>query len=85
MHAPGGGERAGKSTLMKILTGIYQKDGGEIEIQGKPVDIVDSRQAQDLGISIIHQSLNLMKDLDGGREHLHRPGACEGMPLNKRQ
>ena len=54
---------AGKSTLMKILTGIYAKDDGVIELYGKPVDITSPHRAQELGISIVHQELNLMQDL----------------------
>ncbi|MFJ8065508.1 sugar ABC transporter ATP-binding protein [Psychrobacillus sp. NPDC096426] len=54
---------AGKSTLMKILTGIYQKDEGTITLQGNEINVTSPKQAQELGISIIHQELNLMKDL----------------------
>ena len=54
---------AGKSTLMKILTGIYAKDDGVIELYGKPVEITSPHRAQELGISIVHQELNLMQDL----------------------
>src|SRR5699024_5444845 len=54
---------AGKSTLMKILTGIYEKDGGEIYFDGNNISISSPREAQDLGISMIHQELNLMGDL----------------------
>lgn len=54
---------AGKSTLMKILTGIYPKDEGTITLQGKDITVHSPKQAQELGISIIHQELNLMKDL----------------------
>ena len=54
---------AGKSTLMKILTGIYPKDEGMITLQGKEIIVQTPKQAQELGISIIHQELNLMKDL----------------------
>lgn len=63
VHALVGENGAGKSTLMKILTGVYQKDGGTISILGKPVDIPDTRAAQHLGISMIHQELNLAPDL----------------------
>ncbi len=63
VHALVGENGAGKSTLMKILTGIYQKDGGTIEVLGKEVTLNDARDAQLLGISIVHQELNLMKDL----------------------
>ncbi|NMA76122.1 MAG: sugar ABC transporter ATP-binding protein [Actinomycetales bacterium] len=54
---------AGKSTLMKILSGIYQRDAGTITIDGREVDITGPTQAQELGISIIHQEMNLMPDL----------------------
>jgi ribose transport system ATP-binding protein len=51
---------AGKSTLMKIMSGIYQEDAGSIVYRGEPVDIDSPRAAQDLGISMIHQELNLL-------------------------
>ena len=54
---------AGKSTLMKVLTGIYPSDGGTIEFFGKHVDIHGPRDAQALGICIVHQELNLMQHL----------------------
>ena len=60
VHALMGENGAGKSTLMKVLAGVYQKDSGEIRIDGKPVDIPSPHAAQDLGIGIIHQELNLM-------------------------
>lgn len=54
---------AGKSTLMKILTGIYEKDEGEIIFEGNTISPKNTKEAQELGISIIHQELNLMQDL----------------------
>jgi ribose transport system ATP-binding protein len=63
VHALMGENGAGKSTLMKILAGIYRKDSGGIRIRGVPVDVATPRAAQELGISIIHQELNLMNDL----------------------
>ena len=63
VHALVGENGAGKSTLMKVLTGVYQKDGGTIFFKGKEVEIPHTRAAQDMGISMIHQELNLMPDL----------------------
>ncbi len=54
---------AGKSTLMKILTGIYPKDGGTVEFLGQQVELNGPKDAQDLGICIVHQELNLMQHL----------------------
>jgi ribose transport system ATP-binding protein len=63
VHAIVGENGAGKSTLMKILSGIYKKDSGEIIYRGKSVSIHNPFEAQRLGISIIHQELNLMPHL----------------------
>jgi len=63
VHALMGENGAGKSTLMKVLAGVYQKDSGEIKINGQVVDIPGPREAQALGIGIIHQELNLMRHL----------------------
>ena len=54
---------AGKSSLMKILSGIYSKDAGTIIFEGREVDIDSPKTAQALGISIIHQEMNLMPHL----------------------
>ena len=64
VHALCGENGAGKSTLMKVLAGIYQPDGGgRILIKGVEVEIPTPRAARDLGISIIHQELSLMRHL----------------------
>ncbi|MGE5605071.1 MAG: sugar ABC transporter ATP-binding protein, partial [Bacteroidota bacterium] len=63
VHALIGENGAGKSTLMKILSGAYQKDEGQILIEGKEVHITTPEQAMELGIAIIYQDLNLVGDL----------------------
>jgi ribose transport system ATP-binding protein len=63
VHALCGENGAGKSTLMKVLAGIYPKDAGRIVFKGVEVDIPTPRAARDLGISIIHQELSLMRHL----------------------
>ena len=62
-HALLGENGAGKSTLMKILSGAYSMDEGEIFIEDSPVHIANSHDAQQLGISIIYQELNLTEQL----------------------
>jgi ribose transport system ATP-binding protein len=57
---------AGKSTLMKILTGVYEKTSGEIFLNGESVQIKNTREAQNMGIAIIHQELNLISNLSIG-------------------
>lgn len=63
VHALCGENGAGKSTLMKVLTGIHQADGGTMTYEGKPYAVRDIREAQELGISMIHQELNMMNHL----------------------
>src|SRR3954451_21503146 len=54
---------AGKSTLMKILAGVQEPDSGEILLDDKPVQINSVRAAQQCGIALIHQELNLADNL----------------------
>jgi len=51
---------AGKSTLMKIFSGVYTQYSGEIIFNDKPVKFSGTRQAEEAGIAIIHQELNLV-------------------------
>jgi ABC-type sugar transport system, ATPase component len=63
VHALMGENGAGKSTLMKVLTGIYKKDAGAITYEGKEVEFVNPKEAQDAGIVIVHQELNMLGHL----------------------
>ncbi|NWG17488.1 MAG: sugar ABC transporter ATP-binding protein [Chloroflexi bacterium] len=54
---------AGKSTLIKILNGDYQRDTGDILIEGRPVAINEPRDAEMLGIRMIYQELHYAPDL----------------------
>ncbi len=63
VHALMGENGAGKSTLMKVLTGIYTKDSGTITYEGKEVEFHNAREAQDAGIVIVHQELNMLNHL----------------------
>jgi ribose transport system ATP-binding protein len=55
---------AGKSTLMKILAGVYLPDAGTIEFDGRPASLRSVKDAEHLGITLIHQELNLAGHLD---------------------
>jgi simple sugar transport system ATP-binding protein len=63
IHALLGENGAGKSTLMNILYGLYQPDGGEIELNGKPVKISNPRIAIANGIGMVHQHFMLIPTL----------------------
>ncbi|QGU95628.1 ATP-binding cassette domain-containing protein [Clostridium bovifaecis] len=57
---------AGKSTLMKILSGVYKKDSGKILIEGEEVEPNNIKEAEKLGVSIIHQELSVLPNLSVG-------------------
>ncbi|MCK4825589.1 sugar ABC transporter ATP-binding protein [bacterium] len=59
-----GDNAAGKSTLMKILTGAYYADEGTILFEGEEVFITNPRISKQLGIEMIYQSLELCQNLD---------------------
>jgi D-xylose transport system ATP-binding protein len=71
---------AGKSTLIKCLSGAYQKDAGEIFINGERVDIQNPRDARAQNIETIYQTLALADNLDAasnlflGREIIGKGG-----------
>ena len=54
---------AGKSTIVKILTGIYQPDSGEIILNGTPVRFHSAFDALKMGITAIHQETVLFDEL----------------------
>lgn len=74
---------AGKSTFIKMLSGAYQIDAGQIRIDGKDVSIENPSTAKALGIETIYQTLALADNLDTaaniffGREILTRLGALD--------
>lgn len=63
VHGLVGENGAGKSTLMKIMSGVYHADEGKIFIDGEEVNINSVSKAQELGVSIIFQELNLCPHL----------------------
>ena len=63
IHALMGENGAGKSTLMKILSGIYTRDTGEVKVDGVAVNFQSPKEAEKLGITVIHQELNILPHL----------------------
>jgi ribose transport system ATP-binding protein len=80
IHALVGENGAGKSTMMKILTGIHEKDAGEIYFRDKRFNPRDPKHALEAGIAIVHQELNMMDHLTVaqnifiGRESMGKSG-----------
>ncbi len=64
-HALVGENGAGKSTLCKIIYGVYHHYTGEIRLEGQKVFIRDPHHAQKLGISAVHQELQLIPEMNG--------------------
>ena len=64
VHALLGENGAGKSTLMKVLNGIHKRDEGEIILKGEPVEFENTKEAQNAGLAIIHQELELIPHLN---------------------
>ena len=60
VHALLGENGAGKSSLIKIMTGIYKADAGEITMAGKPARFANLRQAAAGGLGVVHQERNLV-------------------------
>jgi rhamnose transport system ATP-binding protein len=64
VHALLGENGAGKSTLIKIMTGIYQPDHGDMLLNGRPIQVDNSAQAQLHGIAAIYQEPMIFPDLN---------------------
>jgi len=54
---------AGKSSLLKVLNGIYQPDKGEVLVNGRPIRIASPRRAFDAGIAMVFQEQSILPTL----------------------
>ena len=62
-----GDNSAGKSTLMKILTGAYQRDSGDVLVEGAPTHFRSPHESRDVGIEMIYQDFALCGNMDVGQ------------------
>src|SRR5688572_12444404 len=60
VHSLVGENGAGKSTLIKVMTGAYSRDGGEMFLEGRPVNFRSPEEAQHAGVVAVYQEVNLL-------------------------
>lgn len=75
VHALMGENGAGKSTMIKALTGVYKIDAGSITVEGKPQTFNGTGDAQNAGIATVYQEVNLCTNLSIGENVMlgHEP------------
>jgi ribose transport system ATP-binding protein len=89
IHCLVGENGAGKSTLMKIMSGVITSYEGEILLDNKPAHFGNPRDAQNAGIGMIHQELNLVPQLSVfenvflGREYKNRFGIVDRQRMRR--
>jgi ribose transport system ATP-binding protein len=90
VHALIGENGAGKSTFVKIISGAYTATSGHFVFEGKKITQITPHEAQELGIGIVHQDLNLIPELSVaeniflGREITNKIGKIDWSETNKR-
>ncbi len=90
VHILLGENGAGKSTLMKIFSGLYSVDSGNIYVNGEKVTIRNTKDSQNLGISIIYQEFDLVpyltvaQNIFLGREPLKKNGSIDQGEMRKK-
>ena len=63
IHCLAGENGCGKSTLIKIISGVYQRDSGTIEFEGKPLQKITPLSAIESGIQVIYQDFSIFPNL----------------------
>ena len=83
VHLVMGENGAGKSTMMKIIAGLYQRDGGEMKWRGESVNFTNPVEAAKVGIAMVHQEsllaphLSVAENIFMGREMSNRFGLVD--------
>ena len=85
VHVLLGENGAGKSTFVRILSGATTRDAGEIEVDGRAVEIGGPREAQRLGISAIYQEFNLVPQLSAAQNIFLGREPSRGGVLDRRR
>ena len=85
VHALVGENGAGKSTLVNILSGAVRADAGTISVQGREVTIATPRQAEALGIAVIHQEFNLVPQLTAADNIVLGHEPVRGLAIDTRE
>ncbi len=84
VHAVVGENGAGKSTMIKIMTGVYQPTAGSLEIEGQPAVIAGPHAAREAGIAAMYQEPMVFPDLDVA-ENIFISSTREGLIQNQRE
>lgn len=82
VHALVGQNGAGKSTVVKVITGVYTSDEGEIKIDGKSIKITNPKDAEQAGLAIIHQDQQMVPQFDVKRNVFLGREIKQGLLLN---
>lgn len=83
VHLVMGENGAGKSTMMKIIAGMYQRNGGEMKWRGESVNFGSPAEASSMGIAMVHQEsllaphLTVAENIFLGREQTSRLGIID--------
>ncbi|MBO0995842.1 sugar ABC transporter ATP-binding protein [Bacillus sp. SD088] len=89
IHSLMGENGAGKSTFIKVLTGVHKEDEGSFYLKGNKIDLSSPQDAQNIGISTVYQEVNLCENLSVaenifiGREPMKK-GRIDWKEINKR-
>lgn len=90
IHALMGENGAGKSTFIKVITGVHQPDGGEILLEGKPVVFKDPMEASEKSIAAIYQHttafphLSITENIFAGHEKMNRFGVVQWKEMHEK-